>query len=447
ARRIDVDYASHSVEVEAIRDQLADTLSGIEPRSSRTAFFSTVTGGLFDTAGLDADYWYRNIRQPVEFDQAVRTACERGYCTFIESSPHPALIAGIEDTVNDCVGADTVPVVIPTLGREDGGLRRFLTSAAQAFVSGVGVDWRGLLPGAGFVELPTYAFERHQFWLSSEGAGADAAGLGLAASEHALLGAVVQRPDTGGVVLTGRLSVCLQPWLADHVVAGVALLAGAAFVEMAIRAGDEVGCAVVEELMLRAPLLIPADGGVQVQVIVGADQSGHRTVSVYSRDSQPDSPWVLHAQGTLGTGAIAPAAQMSAWPPPGALPVDVSDAYQRLAEQGYQYGPAFQGLQAMWRRGLEIFAEAAIPDGVQTSGMGIHPALLDAALHAAGLAAVETAHTAMPFCWQGVSLHAAGASQVRVRIAAAADEDAVSIELADITGQPVLSVHSLLVRP
>ncbi len=108
-RRIDVDYASHSVEVEAIRGELAEVLTGIEPRSSRTAFFSTVTGSRLDTAGLDAEYWYRNIRQTVQFDQAVRSACEHGYRTFIESSPHPALIAGIEDTANDCAAAAATP--------------------------------------------------------------------------------------------------------------------------------------------------------------------------------------------------------------------------------------------------------------------------------------------------------------------------------------------------
>ncbi|MBS2079288.1 acyltransferase domain-containing protein, partial [Mycobacterium tuberculosis] len=136
-RRIDVDYASHSVEVETIRDDLAQALSGIEPRSSRIAFFSTVTGNRLDTAGLDADYWYRNIRQTVQFDQAVRSASEHGYRTFIESSPHPALVAGIEDTANHHAGRDaeaSEAKVTPTLGRDDGGLDRFLTSAATAFV-------------------------------------------------------------------------------------------------------------------------------------------------------------------------------------------------------------------------------------------------------------------------------------------------------------------------
>ena len=114
ARRIDVDYASHSVAVDEIRDQLAEALAGIEPQSARTVFFSTVTGGIQDTVDLNADYWFRNIRQTVEFDQAVRAASQSGYRTFIESSPHPALIAGIEDTATEdacrrCRGADTWP--------------------------------------------------------------------------------------------------------------------------------------------------------------------------------------------------------------------------------------------------------------------------------------------------------------------------------------------------
>ncbi|MBV8786584.1 MAG: acyltransferase domain-containing protein, partial [Mycobacterium sp.] len=202
-RRIDVDYASHSVEVEGIRAELTEVLAVIEPQSSRIAFFSTVTGSRLDTAGLDAAYWYRNIRQTVQFDQAVRTACEHGYRTFIESSPHPALIAGIEDTFGDCATEGAEATVVPTLGRDEGGLDRFLASAASAFVAGVSVDWRGVLGGAGFVELPTYAFDRRRFWLSGEGVGADATGLGLETGEHALLGAVVELPASGGVVLTG----------------------------------------------------------------------------------------------------------------------------------------------------------------------------------------------------------------------------------------------------
>ncbi len=448
-RRVDVDYASHSAAVEAIRDELADALCGIEPRSSRTAFFSTVTGQLLDTAGLDAEYWYRNIRQTVEFDQAVRSACGQGYRTFIESSPHPALIAGIEDTFNDCVDGYADPIVLPTLGRDDGGLDRFLTSAAQGFVAGLAVDWRAVLPDAQFVELPTYAFQRRRFWLSGDGSPSDAACLGLAAGEHPLLGAVVELPASGGVVLTGRLSVASHGWLADHAVSGVVVFPGTGFVELAIRAGDEVGCRIVDELTLRTPLILPAWdsglGSVALQVVVGAaEDSGRRSVSVYSRESA-DSAWVCHAEGVLNAGSAQPAAELSVWPPAGAVAVDVAGGYEQLATRGYGYGPAFQGLTAAWRRDDEVFAEVTLPEAAGgIGGFGLHPALLDAALHAVALV-LDPAEAALPFCWQGVSLHAAGASSVRARIAPAG-ESAVSVELADGLGLPVLSVKSMVTR-
>ena len=221
------------------------------------------------------------------------------------------------------------------------------------------------------------------------GGPADAAGLGLGGTEHALLGAVVERPDSGGVVLTGRLSLAAQPWLADHVVGGVVLFPGAGFVELVIRAGDEVGCAVIEELVLAAPLVMHAG-----RAVAGAGGGrGRRRVGAAGRcrcipgADQPDAEWLLHAEGTLGVTAAEASADLSVWPPDGAESVDISDGYARLAERGYDYGPAFQGLVAMWRRGPELFAEVAAPAdaGVRVDGVGIHPALLDAVLHAVGL--------------------------------------------------------------
>ncbi|MCV7412985.1 polyketide synthase [Mycobacterium florentinum] len=454
-RRIDVDYASHSVEVEAIRDELAAALAGIEPRSSRVAFFSTVSGSRLDTAGLDAAYWYRNIRQTVQFDQAVRTACEHGYRTFIESSPHPALIAGIEDTFNDSgLAGDADAIVIPTLGRDDGGLRRFLLSAAAAFTAGVNVNWRGVLDGAGFVELPTYAFDRRRFWLSGEGISADVAGFGLGASEHALLSAVVDLPASGGVVLTGRLSPSLQGWLADHAVSGTVVFPGAGFVELAIRAGDEIGCSTVDELTLRAPLMLPVAnsgfGSVAVQVVVGAEEeSGQRSVAIFSR-ADAESAWVCHAEGALSSAAVEPSADLSVWPPVGAVAVNAADGYEKLAARGYGYGPAFQGLTAAWVRGDEVFAEVRLPDAAGgVSGFGVHPALLDAAMHSMVMAQAADGpdgDVVLPFAWQGISLHAAGASAVRARIAPASPSG-VSIELADGLGLPVLSVATMVARP
>ena len=281
--------------------------------------------------------------------------------------------------------------------------------------------------------------------LGAVGSG-NVSGVGLARAAHPLLGAVVERPDSGGVVLTGSLSVGGSPWLADHVVDGVVLFPGAGFVELALRAGDEVGCSVVEELTLLAPLVLPPGGAARVQVVVdAAGESGSRAVWVYSRGAAPDSVWVLHAQGALSPAQPEPAADLSVWPPVGASAVDAGDVYEVLAARGYEYGPAFRGLRALWRRGQEVFAEVSAGEGVTMGGFGIHPVVLDAALHAWGIAEGGDS-TMLPFSWQGVCLHAAGASRVRVRIAPAGT-GAVSVELADGAGLPVLSVRELVVRP
>ncbi|OSC41325.1 type I polyketide synthase [Mycobacterium decipiens] len=450
ARRIDVDYASHSAQVDAIREDLAGALEGIEPHASSVAFFSTVTGELTDTAGLDAEYWFRSIRQTVQFERAVRNAFHDGYHVFVESSPHPVLLTSIEETLADCGrGAAGEPIIIPTLGRDDGGVERFWLSMGQAHVAGVGVDWAGAFQGLGGqrVELPTYGFVRQRFWLDGRrAAGGDLSGVGLLGTEHGLLGAVVERPDSGGVVLTGRVSMVAQPWLADHAVGSAVLFPGAGFVELVLRAGDEVGCAALEELTLLAPLVLPA-GWIRLQVVVGGvGASGSRKVSVYSAAGHPDSTseWTLHAQGLLGVESVRPSTDLSVWPPVGAQAMDVADGYEVLAARGYEYGPAFRGLRALWRRGAEVFADAVVPEGLAVRGFGIHPVLLDAALHAWGIVE-DGEQTMLPFSWQGVCLHAAGASRVRVRLARVG-EGVVSVELADSQGLPVLSVRQLRVR-
>jgi polyketide synthase 7 len=454
AFRIPSSVSGHSPMIERSKAELLSELDGIKPmRSTDIEFYSTVTGGVLDTANLDCNYWYRNLRDTVQFESAVRGLWDDGYDVFIEPSPNPVLIAEIEDIAADG-GRDPSegPVVIPTLGRDDGGLQRFWTSVGQAHVAGVPVEWSAAFADRDVrtVELPTYAFQRQRFWLAGSARAADVHGVGLAGAEHALLGAVVDRPDSGGVVLTGRLAVGVDPWLADHAVAGVVVLAGATFVELAIRAGDEVGCAVVEELTLLAPLVLSEGAAARVQVVVGGlGEAGGHPVSVYSRGDQPDAEWLLHAQGRLGTGpaAVSAAADLSVWPPAGATAVDATGAYARLAARGYGYGSAFQGLQALWQRGQEVFAEVAVPDGVEVAGFGIHPALLDAVLHAWVVVKTEqVAEMVLPFTWAGVSLHAAGARRVRARLAPAGD-GAVSLELTDTTGLPVLSVQSLVVRP
>ncbi len=448
--RLAVSHAFHSPLMDPMIDEFVTVAAGLPIGKPTIPIVSNLTGQLAEDDFASAAYWKRHVREAVRFADSVRFVHSAGGNRFLEVGPSSGLTASIEESL-----ADT-PVVTMSALRKDRPEPVALTNAvAQGFVAGMEVDWRSALGKANFVELPTYAFERRRFWLSGDGAGADAASLGLAASEHALLGAVVELPTSGGVVLTGRLSPSAQAWLADHSVGGVVLFPGAGFVELAIRAGDEVGCGVVDELNLAAPLVLPAGGSVAVQVVVGGpDDSGARAVSVFSR-ADTGSGWSLHAEGVLRAGSMQPSADLSVWPPVGAVPVDIGDGYEQLAERGYGYGPAFRGLTSMWRRGDEVFAEVTLPAnaGVSATGFGVHPVMLDAALHAVILASndsdglrVDEGSILVPFSWQQVSLHAAGAAAVRARIVPVSPT-AVSIELADGLGLPVLSVASMVARP
>ncbi|WP_461012488.1 SDR family NAD(P)-dependent oxidoreductase, partial [Streptomyces capparidis] len=346
------------------------------------------------------------------------------------------------------VAIEDAPAV-GSLRRDEGGLRRFLTSVGEAHTHGVTVRWTSLFPGPRrHLDLPTYPFQRRRYWLTGAAAGGDARALGLRESGHPLLGAAV--PLAGGeeVVLTGRLSVESHPWLAGHRVLGALPVPGTALVELAVHAGDRAGCGTVEELTLAAPLVLPERGGVHVQLTVGAaDEHGRRPVTVHSRpDDAPDAPWTRHATGVLAAAAGEPGWELSAWPPPGAEPVDIAGVYERLAGDGLEYGPGFRGLRAAWRRGDEVFAEVRLPGEPEggAAEFGLHPALFDAALHAAAL--TERDGVGLPFSFTGVTLHATGATALRVRLTPAGP-GAVAVAAADDTGRPVVSVESLAGRP
>ncbi|MER6009039.1 polyketide synthase dehydratase domain-containing protein, partial [Nonomuraea angiospora] len=293
----------------------------------------------------------------------------------------------------------------------------------------------------------TYAFQHRRYWLEPAVAGvSDAGGLGQARVDHPLLGAAVELPDHGGLVLTGRISTATHPWLADHGVGQTVVFPGTGFVELAVRAGDEVGCPVLEELTLEAPLVIEGDEPVQIQVAVSAAaEDGRREVTIHARTGR--RPWTRHAAGTLTETTGTAGAADGQWPPAGAQAVDVSGHYEALAGSGYGYGPAFQGLKRAWIRDNEVFAEVELDEreAAEADQYGIHPALLDAALHATGL--IEQAEgVALPFAWNGVELLASGAQQARVHVLPA-EGGASSIRIADATGVPVAVVTSLITRP
>nr|WP_206791056.1 type I polyketide synthase [Amycolatopsis sp. MtRt-6] len=444
-RRVAVDYASHTKHVEAARDALAEMLGGIRAQAPAVPFYSTVTGGWVEDAGvLDGGYWYRNLRRQVRFGPAVAALIEQGHRVFVEVSAHPVLVQPINELVD---GAEAV--VTGTLRREDGGLRRLLASAAELFVRGVTVDWSGVLPPSRRVDLPTYAFDHQHYWLRLGGTATDAVSLGLAGADHPLLGAVVPLPQSDGLVFTSRLSLKTHPWLAGHAIGGVVLIPGTVYVDLALRAGDELGFGVLEELVIEAPLVLGERGGVRVQVAVsGPNETGSRAVDVFSMREDGDE-WIRHATGLLGESASREPDRFdfAAWPPAGAEPIDVENFYADLTERGYAYSGAFQGMRAVWRRGDEVFAEVALPDDHQEDAgkFGLHPALLDAALHTNAFANPGDDRNVLPFAWNGLVLHAVGASALRVRVAPGRP-DALTFQAADETGGLVVTMDSLVSR-
>ena len=404
ARSIPVDYAAHSVGVEAIREELLDGCSSIAPRSGDVPFFSTVTGELIDTSELDGEYWYRNLRETVQFEQATRAMLDQGYRAFIELSPHPVLTVGAQETVDEVLGDSDDAVVVGSLRRDEGGPERLLTSLAEVWVHGTDVDWSKVFDGTGAqrVALPTYAFQRERYWLKASLGAGDMASAGQSSADHPLLSAAVALADDRGWLFTGRLSLESHPWLSDHAVMGAVLLPGTAFLELAFYAGSQLGSPVISELTLEAPLVLPEQGAVQLQVTVGeADESGQRAVGIYSRLEETsgegefsEEQWTRHAGGVLapegaalngraaGVQQRAAALSGESWPPAGVQAVEVDDLYDRLAEMGLELGPVFQGLRAVWRRGEEVFAEASLSEDEQAEApsFGVHPALLDTAL-------------------------------------------------------------------
>ncbi|WP_435819822.1 type I polyketide synthase [Micromonospora taraxaci] len=441
AKRVKVDYASHCALVEPVQAELARVLDGVQPMAGAVPVFSTVEDG----GVMDAAYWYRNLRQPVRLDLAVEAAHAAGHRIFVEVSAHPVLTGAIADAVD--------VATVGTLRRGEGGAGQIVRALAEAWVQGAPVDWTTVIPAAPTVELPTYPFQRQRFWpRPSTRAHGDASAFGLAPVTHPILGAALGLAGADGTIVAGRLSLTTHPWLADHRVSGRLVVPGTALLDLAIRIGDQLGCATVADLTLERPLIVPDQTGLALQAVVDAPGDGpDRAFTLYARPDTADAEqqWTRHATGLLSTTRPDAPEPLPVWPPAGAQAVAVDGFYPDLEARGYGYGPAFQGLRAIWRSGDDVYAEVALPRGTDADTYGLHPALLDAALHPIGLA-LEPAGAEqgglLPFSWTDVDLLAHGAEMLRVRLRPQGP-DTVSVLAADQSGSPVLSIASLVLRP
>ncbi len=431
--RLRVSHAFHSPLMDPMLDEFAAVADSLAQHAPEIPFVSTVDPSVTVPAG---DYWVRNVRETVRFADGVAALRAAGATTLLELGPDGVLTALAGELPGACA-----------LRKDRDEETTFLTALAHLHTSGIPVDWAPAVDGGRHIDLPTYAFHHERYWPPVKAAGT-AADWGLDAVGHPLLGAAV--PVAGGaeVLFAGSLSTRTHPWLAEHVIQGRTLVPGTALLELAVRAAAETGCARVDELTISAPLVLPAQGAVRVQVRVEEpDAAGRRVLGVHARTDAADD-WTTHATGVVATEPVA--VDGFEWPPPAAEPIDVAELRAGLADAGWAYGPAFQGLRAAWRSAAgEVFAEVALPGGGAEAGRyGLHPALLDAALHpVAFLGLAATARSgALPFSWSGVTVGHHGATAIRVRLTRTGP-DGLAIAVTDTAGVPVAAVENLTLRP
>ncbi|MFJ9368664.1 SDR family NAD(P)-dependent oxidoreductase [Nocardia sp. NPDC101769] len=447
ARRIDVDYASHSAHVEQLRPDLAE-LTRTEVNEFDVRFFSSLHGGRTEASEITGDYWYENLRRPVEFDSAVRAAIASGFDTFVEVSPHPVLLLAIESIAED---EGAAVFTAGTLRRNDGGRARLLASAGQLHCAGVEVDWADLVAtdqGAA-IPLPTYAFERKRYWVDPpRSLGATP---GIEPLEHPILTGYADVAATGERLYFGSVTLRRQPWLADHAVKDRVLLPGTAFLELATWVTDHLGLRGVDELTVVTPLVLTEAGTVQVQVVVGVPEGARRRIVVFALCGETaDQPrrWVEHASGYLTDEPSTTEIETGAvWPPADGVPVDPDQLYAELAALGYHYGPAFRGVRRLWTTPGGFAADIECPPGLEDTLplFHVHPALLDAGLHGFAARQSDTPRTVLPFSWQGVRFTGMRSGRMRVSVTFTADLRA-RIVVSDGHGMRLGSIDSLTVR-
>ncbi|MEV6280269.1 type I polyketide synthase [Nocardia sp. NPDC051832] len=433
-----VQYASHSSLMEPIAHDLATALRGLRSSAGRIPVISTLTGHAVDADQLGSpEYWVRNACEPVRFRDAIRTLAERGVTVFVELGPDATLTKMMESNRFP----DEEWLVTATMRADRPEDAALLTALGRLHLNGSGPDWEKVFAGtaAGLIELPTYAFQRRRHWLVAPGRpGSDRL-------EHPFLEHVTAVADSGGVLFGGRLSARQDSWVLDHRVWDRPVLPGTALAEMAAWIGDRVGCPVVAELTLRQPLVVPETTAVELQISVGAaTEVGERSFALHSRVT--GEPWQLHVTGLLGS-ATETVTYPVAPPSVDAVPVDLTHRYDELAQVGLEYGPAFQGLRAVWQHGPEVVATVALPEDLSArSGFLVHPAVLDAVLHALGPEVLgdSQGQPKIPFVWAQVQIRPSTSRHLQARIVAIApDRFAVTVSESE-GGLPVFSAQVTL---
>lgn len=449
--RLRVSHAFHSHRMEPMLAEFETVAAKVTFNAPRIPLVSNISGRIAGDEILDPGYWASQVRAAVRFAPGVETLVASGVRRFLEVGPDAVLAAMTRHALPAEVEARSV--VAAAARRDHDEVEQFLTTLGRAHTAGMAVDWTPLFTArqVSRIALPTYAFEHRRYWLEPS------LGETRNASEHPILTDVVRVADRDEWLFTGRLSLRTHPWIADHTTYGVVLVPSAALMDMLLVAGRRIGCSAVEELTLETPILPPADGEVELQVLVREpDSAGRRSFTFHYR--RTDGEWTRNASGVLSSGqlidiGLVDMLRTGPWPPIDAEPVDTDWIPAQIARAaGLEYGPSFLGIDSAWRSGDTVFSEVTLNQDVPAERFQLHPGLFDMVMHAGIACLIWPEHQGDPaegkllFRWGGTQFHTTSTvTKLRV-MAIQRSPEAITVVAVDQDGTPVVTIDEVVMR-
>lgn len=370
ARLLHSDYAFHSRQMDPFESELRASLKGMTSRKPTVPCYSTVTGTTIQAGELDADYWWRNMRCQVVFRQAAEAAIGDGFNTFVEIGAHPVLVGPLRGCLAHCGREGTV---VGSLHRDEEDRDYLSRSLAELHLAGVAVDWaRVVSSNWNFIELPHQRFQRTTFWSESE----ESRTARLSAPVHPLLG---YRLGTAVPFWQAYISADSPAFLRYHVVNGSVVFPAAGYVEMMLAAARETlpdPAWELETITFHDALVLSEQTIAFVQTSL---DEARGIVEIKSRTRNEDVEWTLRASGRIRSWSGAEP-RMKRWEPTIEPPAHFERArfYRELRAEGHEFGPAFQGVETIWRERGQVLGQIALPAAAGNSGdYLLHPALLD----------------------------------------------------------------------
>ncbi len=384
-RFLKVNYAFHSHQMDAVKDELLESLGRVEVSAPRIPLYSTVSGALFREGDFNEGYWWRNVRRPVRFTDAIASLSAQGHKLFLELSAHPALTVSISETL---AARSAQGMAFYSLRRKEPDTETMLRALGSLYTAGAPIDWTKIYPGASaHVALPVYPWQHGDHWRETR----SARSARLDASAHFFLAGKV---DAAGPVWNAALDTGASPWLREHRVLDHILFPGAAFIEAALEAGvDQFGAlpVEVEDVEFKEALALPE--GKETVELETAYSPVDSSLRLSGRRCEENAGWTLHATAKVRphAGAAAAAVNLDRLKDSLAATLGHEEIYSICRQHGFDYGPAFRGLRQVWRNDKEALGKIELPPELAETAarFQVHPALLDACIQTVFFAAPQ----------------------------------------------------------